>query len=76
MNRRKFLKKLSVAGCAAGATAAPFFLRAKETAETGADLAVKEIEKLKKDYEKLDNKVKLMMKVLFATSGLDIFLSL
>ncbi len=76
MNRRKFLKKLSVTGCAVGAASAPFFLRAKETAETGAVVATKEIEKLKKDYEKLDNKVKLMMKLLFASSGLDIFLSL
>ena len=67
MNRRKFLKKLGIGSCGVGAAIVPFYLRAKESMETGVDLTAKEIEKLKKDYEKLDNKVKIMMKLLFAS---------
>lgn len=76
MNRRNFLKKLGIGGFAAGATVAPFYLRAKESMEAGADLTVKELAKLKEDYEKLDNKVKILTKLLLASSGLDIFLSI
>ena len=76
MNRRKFLRKFSISAVAAGAVATPFYLRAKESMEAGVDLTAKELTKLKEDYEKLDNKVKILTKLLLASSGLDIFLSI
>ena len=42
----------------------------------GAEKMRTEIEALKESFEKLDNKSKLMIRAVFAMSGLDIFLSL
>ena len=57
------MRKFSIGGFAVGASTMPFYLRAKESVETGVDLTAKELAKLKEDYEKLDNPVKLMARL-------------
>ncbi len=73
-SRRKFLRMFGVssagvalAGAAAASTA--------QITEGGED-AKAEIEKLQKAYEALDQRSKLILRLVLVLSGLDIFLSL
>jgi len=73
-SRRKFLRMFGVssAGVAlAGAAAA-----SKAKIEAGGEDAKAEIEKLQKAYEELDQRSKLILRLVLVLSGLDLFLSL
>ena len=73
-SRRKFLRMFGVssAGVAlAGAAAA-----SKAQIKEGGEDAKAEIEKLQKAYEALDQRSKLILRLVLVLSGLDIFLSL
>lgn len=69
--RRRFLKMLglSTAGVAlAGAAAA-----GREKVSQGGEEARAEIEKLKQSYEELDRRSQLILRVILAVTGLDLF---
>jgi hypothetical protein len=72
--RRKFLKMFGVssAGVALAGAAAASKVKIKESGED----AKAEIEKLQKAYEELDQRSKLILKLVLVLSGLDIFLAL
>ncbi|MEL0008031.1 MAG: hypothetical protein VW686_11880 [Luminiphilus sp.] len=72
--RRKFLKLFGVssAGVALAGAAAASKAKIKE----GGEDAKAEIEKLQKAYEELDQRSKLILKLILVLSGLDIFLAL
>lgn len=70
--RRKFLKNfgLSSAGVAFMAAATS----SREKIKVGGDDAKQEIENLKKAYEELDARSKLIMRAMLFFTGLDIFI--
>mgnify|MGYP006124594603 CR=1 FL=1 len=70
--RRRFLRifGLSTAGVAFMAAAT----RSKEKIKIGGDDAKQEIENLKKAYEELDARSKLIMRAMLFFTGLDIFI--
>ena len=72
--RRKFLKLFGVssAGVALAGAAAASKAKIKE----GGEDAKAEIEKLQKAYEELDQRSKLILRLVLILSGLDIFLAL
>ena len=72
--RRKFLKLFGVssAGVALAGAAAASKAKIKE----GGEDAKAEIEKLQKAYEELDQRSKLILRLVWVVSGLDLFLSL
>ena len=72
--RRKFLKLFGVssAGVALAGAAAASKAKIKE----GGEDAKAKIEKLQKAYEELDQRSKLILKLILVLSGLDIFLAL
>ena len=72
--RRKFLKLFGVssAGVALAGAAAASKAKIKE----GGEDAKAEIEKLQKAYEELDQRSKLILRLVLVLSGLDIFLAL
>lgn len=71
---RKFLRMFGVssAGVALAGAAAASKAKIKE----GGEDAKAEIEKLQKAYEALDQRSKLILRLVLVLSGLDIFLSL
>ena len=73
-SRRKFLRMFGVssAGVALAGAAAASKVKIKESGED----AKAEIEKLQKAYEELDQRSKLILKLVLVLSGLDIFLAL
>lgn len=73
-SRRKFLRLFGVssAGVALAGAAAASKAKIKE----GGEDAKAEIEKLQKAYEALDQRSKLILRLVLVLSGLDIFLSL
>lgn len=73
-SRRKFLRMFGVssAGVALAGAAAASKAKIKE----GGEDAKAEIEKLQKAYEALDQRSKLILRLVLVLSGLDIFLSL
>ena len=73
-SRRGFLKFLGVssAGVAVVGTAEAL----KEKTKEGAEITRAEFEKLKEYFENLDRRTQIILRVLLALSGLDIFLSL
>ena len=72
--RRGFLKFLGVSS--AGVAVVGAAQAVKEKTEQGVEITKAEIDKLKQDYEKLDRRTQLILRLLLALSGLDIFLSL
>ena len=73
-NRRGFLKFLGVSSAGVAVVGAAQVL--KEKTKTGVEVTRAEIDKLREDYERLDRKTQLILRVMLALSGLDIFLSL
>ena len=73
-SRRKFLRMFGVssAGVALASAAATSKAKIKE----GGEDAKAEIEKLQKAYEELDQRSKLILKLILVLSGLDIFLAM
>lgn len=70
--RRKFLKYLGLSS--AGVTLATAVQSSKEKIKAGGDDAKEEIEKLKKAYEELDARSKLILRLILVFTGLDIFI--
>lgn len=73
LKRRKFLSFLGVSS--AGIATAISIENSKQVIKVGGERANEEIGKLKKAYEELDRRSKLIIKLLLLTSGLDIFTS-
>ena len=69
--RRRFMKYLGVSG--AGVAFASAVDASKERIKAGGEDAKKEIEKLREDFDQLDKKTQLILKVLLAMTGLNIF---
>ena len=69
--RRKFMKFLGVSG--AGVAFATAVDASKEKIKAGGEDAKKEIEKLQEDFEQLDKKTQLILKIVLAVTGLNIF---
>ena len=74
LERRRFLKFLGLSS--AGITTAAAIAASREKISDGSELAKAEIENLKQAYEDLDKRSKLILRLILAMSGLDIFLSL
>jgi hypothetical protein len=74
LERRRFLKFLGLS--TAGITTAAAIAASREKISDGSELAKAEIENLKQAYEDLDKRSKLILRLILAMSGLDIFLSL
>ena len=74
LERRRFLKFLGLSS--AGMTTAAAIAASREKINDGGDLAREEIEKLKQAYENLDKRSKLILRLILATSGLDVLLAL
>jgi len=72
LSRRKFLKYLGLSG--AGIAFASALDSGKEKIKAGGDDAKTEIENLKKSYEELDARSKLILRVMLVFTGLDIFI--
>jgi len=72
--RRSFLKFLGVSS--AGIAVVGAAQAVKEKTKDGIEVTRAEIDKLKEDYERLDRKTQLILRVMLALSGLDIFLAL
>ena len=70
-NRRKLLKLFGLS--AAGMTFASSIETSKKLIKEGGDHAKEDIDKLKKAYEELDRRSKLILRVVLVFSGLDIF---
>lgn len=70
--RRKFIKYLGLSG--AGIAFASAVDACKEKIKAGGDDAQEEIEKLKKAYEELDARSKLILRLMLIFTGLDIFI--
>jgi hypothetical protein len=74
LERRKFLKLLGISSAGVGVAAA--IAASKEKIDDGSEQAKQEIEKLKAAYESLDNRSKLILRLILAMSGLDILLAI
>lgn len=74
LERRRFLKFIGLSS--AGITTAAAIAASREKISDGSDLAKAEIENLKQAYEDLDKRSKLILRLILAMSGLDIFLAL
>jgi hypothetical protein len=72
IQRRALLKQLGLGS--AGMTVAAGLYQGAAVLEDGGELAKEELMRLKKAYELLDARTKLMMKLLLAVTGID-FLS-
>jgi len=72
LSRRKFVRYLGLSS--AGATLAATVASSKEKIQAGGDDAKEEIEKLKKAYEELDARSKLILRLMLVFTGLDIFI--
>lgn len=60
----------------AGVTTAATMAASREMLREGSENAREEIEKLQAAYEDLDKRSKLILRMILAASGLDIFLAL
>ena len=74
LERRKFLKLLGISSAGVGVASA--IAASKEKIDDGSEHAKQEIEKLKAAYENLDNRSKLILRLILAMSGLDILLAI
>lgn len=73
-SRRGFLKFFGVSSAGFAVVGAAEVL--KEKTKTGVEVTRAEIDKLKEDYERLDRRTQIILRVMLALSGLDIFLAL
>ena len=73
-SRRGFLKFLGVSSAGVAVVGAAEVV--KEKTKTGVEVTRAEIDKLKEDYERLDRRTQVILRVMLALSGLDIFLAL
>lgn len=73
-SRRGFLKFLGVSS--AGVAVVGAAQAAKEKTEQGIEITKAEIDKLREDFESLDRRTKILLRVVLLLSGLDIFISL
>jgi len=71
--RRGFLRYLGVSSAGVALIGAAH--ASKEKVKRGGEVTRAEIEKLKEDFDKLDRKTQLMLKLILALSGLDIFIA-
>jgi hypothetical protein len=71
-SRRSILKLLGVS--TAGISLATAASLGKEKIQSGSDEAKKEIDQLKKSFEELDARSKLIMRTILFLTGLDFFL--
>lgn len=71
--RRGFLRYLGVSS--AGVALMGAANASKEKVKRGGEVTRAEIEKLKDDFDKLDRKTQLILKLILALSGLDIFIA-
>ena len=74
LERRKFLKLIGVSTAGLGVASA--VAASKEKISDGSEQAKQEIERLKKAYEELDGRSKLILRLILALSGLDILLAI
>ena len=72
--RRGFLKFLGVSS--AGVTVVGAAQTVKEKTEQGVEITKAEIDKLREDFENLDRRTQIVLRVVLLLSGLDIFISL
>lgn len=72
--RRGFLKFLGVSS--AGVAVVGAAQAAKEKTEQGVEITKAEIDKLREDFESLDRRTQIVLRVVLLLSGLDIFISL
>ena len=72
--RRRFLKWFGVS--ASGVALANTLETSKEKIESGGERAHEEIAKLKKAYQELDNRSRLILKLILILSGLDFITAL
>jgi len=72
--RRRFLKWFGVS--ASGVALANTLDTSKEKIEAGGDRAQEEIAKLKKAYQELDDRSRLILKLILILSGLDFITAL
>ena len=72
--RRRFLKWFGVS--ASGVALANTLETSKEKIESGGERAQEEIAKLKKAYQELDNRSRLILKLILILSGLDFITAL
>ena len=70
-SRRKFLKYFGISG--AGVAFMSAVDASKEKIKAGGEDAKEELENLKQTYEELDRRTKLILRLVLALSGLNIF---
>ena len=74
LSRRRLLRAMGVSS--AGIAAAAAIAASREKITEASDSAKEEIAKLKKQFEALDKRSKLILRLVLVLSGLDIFLAL
>lgn len=74
LERRNFLKLLGISSAGVGVASA--IATSKEKIDDGSEQAKQEIERLKAAYESLDNRSKVILRLILAMSGLDILLAI
>ena len=74
LSRRRLLRAMGVSS--AGVAAAAAIAASREKITEASDSAKEEIAELKKQFEALDKRSKLILRLVLVLSGLDIFLAL
>jgi DNA polymerase III delta subunit len=73
-SRRAFMRMLGISSAGISVAGAAQLL--KDKAGNGLGITRAEIEKLKADYENLDRRTKIILRVILVFSGLDLFLAI
>jgi hypothetical protein len=73
-SRRAFMRMLGISSAGISVAGAAQLL--KDKADNGLGITRAEIEKLKADYENLDRRTKIILRVILVFSGLDLFLAI
>ena len=73
-SRRAFMRMLGISSAGISVAGAAQLL--KDKAGIGLGITRAEIEKLKADYENLDRRTKIILRVILVFSGLDLFLAI
>ena len=73
-SRRAFMRMLGISSAGISVAGAAQLL--KDKAGNGLGITRTEIEKLKADYENLDRRTKIILRVILVFSGLDLFLAI
>ena len=74
LERRNFLRMMGVSSL--GVTTAATIAASRDKISDGSEAAKAEIDQLKEAYEQLDNRSKLILRVILAMSGLDLLLAI